>query len=243
MSEKRMTVEWLYPEVCNCFGDPYNAQYLKLSVPDAVFYKTPLSDEPFFASGEPDLILIGSMSERTQRAVLERLRPYAGRLSELADAGKMIIATGNASDLFGRKIDYLTEKTSAEGLGLFDFSVVTDWFRRVNAKTIGDFEGITVTGFRSQFSRHIGDNSGCAFLSVERGLGLDENSKFEGWRRGGLIATQLLGPLLVLNPPLCRYIIEKCGADASPAYEEAAARAYEKRVAEFRDPSTDFSVK
>ena len=149
MEKRELTVEVLFPEVCNCFGDPKNAEYLKLTVPGARFIETPLDGEPFFAAEKPDIVLIGSMSERTQRACAEKLRPFAGRLAELADAGTGILATGNASDLFGKKINYLTEKLTADGLGIFDFETEVDWFRRVNAKTIGSFEGITVTGFRS----------------------------------------------------------------------------------------------
>ena len=243
MSNNSLQIEILFPEVCNCFGDPYNAEYLRLTLPDAIFHATALTEEPLFVSSEPDIILIGSMSERTQRRVCEKLRPYAERLRSLALEGTVILATGNASDVFGKKIEYVTENLSADGLGIFDFTAETDWFRRRNAKTIGDFEGITVTGFRSQFSHQRGDNSGCAFLSVERGPGLDENSKFEGWRLGGLIATQLLGPILPLNPLFCEYLLKSRGSDAQAAFREAALSAYEKRVAEFRDPTTDFSVK
>ena len=240
MEKRELTVEVLFPEVCNCFGDPKNAEYLKLTLPDAHIIETPLDGEPVFVTEKPDIILIGSMSERTQRACASKLLPFADRISLLADSGTVILATGSASDLFGKRIGYLTENKSAEGLGIFDFETDVDWFRRVNAKTIGSFEGITVTGFRSQFSLQKGDNSGCAFLAVERGPGLCEGSRFEGWRRGGLIATQLLGPLLPLNPLLCEYLLCGLGFPVRAAFREEALAAYEKRIAEFRDRDTKF---
>ena len=59
--------------------------------------------------------------------------------------------------------------------------------------------------------------------------------KREGFRRGGLMATSLIGPLLILNPPLCRWLLRQMGAPSdTPAFEEAAIASYEKRLAEFR---------
>ena len=49
------------------------------------------------------------------------------------------------------------------------------------------------------------------------------------------MATSLIGPLLILNPPLCRWLLRQLGAPSdTPAFEEAAMASYEKRLAEFR---------
>ena len=235
-----MIVEILFSELCNFYGDPQNAEYLRQTLPDAQFICTGFRDTPFFASEKPDILYMGSMSENTQRRVLEKLRPLRARLQALCDAGCVMLFTGSAADIFCRRIDYVSEGLSAEGLCFFDIDVKTDWFRRVNGKVIGDADGNLVTGFRSQFAEYSGDNSGFAFLNVERGFGLAPGSPYEGMRRNNLICTQLLGPILPLNPDFTSYLIRFAGGEAVPAFYPEMKEAYDRRVAEFRNPDTKF---
>lgn len=235
-----MTIEILFGEVCNFFGDPRNAEYLRLTLPDAEFIETPLDGTPYFASSRPDMVLMSSMSESTQRRVIEKLRPYKDRINALIDDGAVFLMTGNACEVFCRRISYVTEEIVTEGLGLFDLDVTTDLFKRYNGKVIGSCDGVTVTGFRSQFTLTEGDNSSVAFLEVERGMGLRPGSRYEGMRRKNFIGTQLLGPILPLNPEFCEYLIGLCGVKATAALREAAMEAYTQRVKEFRDPAISF---
>ena len=71
-------------------------------------------------------------------------------------------------------------------------------------------------------------------------MGINKDSRLEGMRRNNLICTQMVGPLLVLNPLLCKHLLQLCGCDAQPAHWDAAMAAYEQRVKEFEDPSTKF---
>ena len=68
-----------------------------------------------------------------------------------------------------------------------------------------------------------------------KGVGRDGvEGSGEGFRRGGLMATYLIGPLLILNPPLCKWLLRQMGAaDDTLAFEEAAMDSYHKRMAEF----------
>ena len=43
-----MTVEILYSEVCNLFGDIGNIRYLEKSLPDSEFIYTRLGEKPYF---------------------------------------------------------------------------------------------------------------------------------------------------------------------------------------------------
>ena len=57
---------------------------------------------------------------------------------------------------------------------------------------------------------------------------------------GNAIATSLLGPLLILNPALTRWLLDTMGRpDAPLAFEEAVKDAYTRRLAEFCDPQVD----
>lgn len=229
-----MTVEILFQEVCGLYGDSQNATYLQACLPDAEFVFTKLTDVPYFAENTPDLIYIGCMSESTQRRVIQKLLPLKQRLDELINAGIPILATGNASEIFAKRINYVTEKIEVDGLGFFDLTVKTDLFKRYNGIVLGQFKDIDIVGFRSQFSYLYGDNSQSYFLKCIKGIGINTNSKFEGMRKNNLFCTQLLGPILPLNPLFCENLLALAGSNAKAAYRDSAITAYNLRVQEFQ---------
>lgn len=235
-----MTIEVLFNEVCNLFGDGQNVTYLQATLPDAQFIFTPITDEPYFAANKPDMIYIGSMSESVQRRVIAKLQPLRSRIQKLVDDGVVILATGNAGEIFCKKIDYVTEEISVDALGFFDIEVKTDLFKRYNGKVLGKFEDIQMVGFRSQFSFLYGDNTSSYFLTCERGFGINPGSKLEGLRKNHLICTQILGPILPLNPLFCERLLSFCGMTVTAAYREAAMDAYEQHLKEFSDPQIAF---
>ena len=235
-----MTVEILYPEVCGLYGDAQNGEYLKKTLPDAEFHITDLNSRPFFAENDPDIIYIGSMSEEMQRRVLGIFSPLKERLTELIEKGTVILATGNAAELFCEKIEYITEKKEAKGLGIFPLTVKTDLFKRYNGKALGKFEDIDIVAFRSQFSFIYGDNKNNYFLKMLRGDGINKESSLEGMRKNNLICTNCLGPILPLNPLFTEYIVSLAGSDAKAAFREEAMDAYNKRLSEFNDPKIKF---
>ena len=233
-----MVVEILFQEVCGMYGDSQNATYLQATLPEANFIFTKLTDTPYFVDNKPDLIYIGCMSESTQRRVIEKLLPLRERIIELVEQGVPFLATGNAGEIFCSEIQYVTEKITAKGLDLFNINVKTDLFNRYNGIVLGSMENLKIVGFRSQFSFLYGDNTDCYFLECERGVGLNPQSKLEGLRKNNLICTQLLGPILPLNPLFCEYLIGLTGSSANAAFRDAAMDAYNQRLAEFSDPNT-----
>lgn len=236
-----MVVEILFQEVCGLYGDSQNATYLEASLPNAEFIYTKLTDTPYFVENTPDLIYIGCMSETTQRRVIEKMLPLRNRILELIENGTPILATGNAGEIFTKSIEYVTEKITVEGLNIFDLTVKTDLFKRYNGMVLGSAENLDIVGFRSQFSFLYGDNSGFSFMNCVRGIGINPTSKLEGMRKNNLICTQLLGPILPLNPLFCEYFIGLSGSTAEAAYREAAMAAYQQRLQEFRDPKVSFA--
>lgn len=235
-----MIVEILFQEVCGLYGDSQNPTYLQATLPNAEFVFTRLTDTPYFAEHTPDLIYIGCMSESTQRRVINKLMPLRERISELVDADVPILATGNAGEIFVKHIDYVTENLIIDGLGIFDLTVKTDLFKRYNGMVLGELEDMKIVGFRSQFSFIYGDNTNCYFLKCLRGDGIHPGSNLEGMRRNNLICTQLIGPILPLNPLLCEYFIGLSGYTATAAYRESAMDAYTQRLQEFSDPKVSF---
>lgn len=235
-----MVVEILFSEVCDLYGDGQNVKYLQATLPDARFIFTALTDTPYFAENQPDLVYIGAMSESTQRRVLQKLLPLKDRILQLIDNGTPILATGNAGEIFCSRIDYVTEKLSVDGLGVFDLRVETNLFDRYHGKILGKLNDISIVGFRAQFSFLYGDNTNNYFVECLRGVGINRQSKLEGLRKNNLICTQIIGPILPLNPLFCEYFIALAGQNVQAAYRDAAMRAYEQRLKEFSDPSTVF---
>ena len=235
-----MVIEILFNEVCSLFGDSQNAAYLQATLPEAELIYTPITETPYFVDHKPDMIYLGAMTENTQRRVLNKLMPLKARIEELVDAGVPFLATGNAADLFCRSIDYVTEEIKVDGLGIFDLDVKTNLFDRYNGKTLAEFEGMKIVGFRSQFSFIYGDNSQNYFLKCIRGIGINRESTLEGMRKNNLICTQVIGPILPLNPQFCEYFIGLTGTKAVAAYRENAMAAYEQRLKEYNDPKVSF---
>ena len=112
-----MTIEFLYPELCNLYGDRGNMDYLRRCLP-ADTRQTYMGDEPWFVQHEVDLIYMCSMTERSQERIIQALAPYRERLKDLMAGGTHFLLTGNAMEVFGKTIRD-GEKTIS-GLGLLE---------------------------------------------------------------------------------------------------------------------------
>ena len=54
------------------------------------------------------------------------------------------------------------------------------------------------------------------------------------------MATYVIGPLFIINPPLMTAILKEAGVEAEPAFKDAAIDAYRSRIAEYSNPKTGF---
>ena len=228
-----MKIEILFPEVCNLFGDMFNMKYLKMCLPDAEFIETALDDEPAFAKEDVNLIYLGPMTENTQEKVIERLLPYKARIEELIDKNVVFLFTGNSIEVLGKYIEN-EDGSKIEAIGIFDVYSKRDMMHRHNSYLVGKYEDIEIVGFKSQFTMMYGDNSSSYFVEVEKGIGLNKESKLEGIQKNNFIGTYILGPLLILNPLFTKKLINKMGADAHIALEEETMAAYEARLKELK---------
>ena len=229
-----MKAEILFSEVCNLYGDLQNIYYLKRCCPELEIVETDLKSRPAFLDGDVTLVFMGSTTEQGLQLAADALRPYREAIAEKVDAGQLFLATGNALDILGDAINSDTAPR-IEGLGLLDTHAEYHMMRRHNSFFVGKFEDMDIVGFKSLFG-FIYDTGGApGWFDTLRGVGRCPEEKQEGFRRGGLMATSLIGPLLILNPPLCRWLLRQMGAPSdTPAFEEAAMASYEKRLAEFR---------
>lgn len=235
-----MKIEILYPEVANLYGDMSNVRYLRQCLPEAEFVETHLQDEPAFVTESVDMIYLGAMSESGQRRVINHLMPYAEQLQQCIDEDVVVLATGNAMEVFFQSIRFKGE-APVEGLNLFEFIANGNFKGRYNGLVLGEYEGMELLGFKTQFTRAHGDNSGIAFFRAKRGMGMHDRNPMEGIHVHNFFGTYLVGPFLMLNPLFTKHLLKLLGVEAPQlAFEEEVMAAYEQRLSEFHDPNVAF---
>ena len=229
-----MQIEVLFPELCNLFGDSGNIRYLEKCLPDAQFINTSLNDTPAFVSGEPDMIYMGSCTEKNQEKIIKALMPYKDTLKAMIEQGKVMLFTGNAPEIFYKYIEK-DDGSKVECLGLFDLYAEQRLFKRFNSLVLADYDGMEIVGFKTQFTQIYGDNSKNFLAKVERGSGINESSDLEGVHVNNFFATSLVGPLLVMNPYFTEHIMGLLGVrDPVCAFREHSLKAYHDRIIDFR---------
>lgn len=231
-----MKIEVLFPEISNIYGDNGNIEYLKKCSPNCEIVETNLGKKPTFLDEKIDLVYLGSMTEKMQEKVISSLMKYKDEINKSINNNQAILFTGNAIEILGKYIEN-EDGTKVEGLGIIDLYSKRDMMHRYNTLILAEFNNIKLVGFKSQFSQEYGDNSKNYFAKVIRGSGINKESKFEGIRIKNLIATTILGPILVLNPIFTKYLLEDIMGvkEAKIAFEKETMEAYEKRLLEFED--------
>lgn len=230
-----MIIEILYPRLCCLYGDKGNTQLLQQCLPNAEFVFTELNDKPRFLDGDVDLCCIYSMSEQNQELALNRLLAYKEQCKEIMLGNQTkFLMLGNAIELLGTTIER-EDGSLVEALGVFDFHAVRHAPKRFNTLLQVEFQGMELLGYTSRFSDLYGIDEAIAMCQVKIGSGSDPATKLEGIYSNGIIATYMLGPLLVANPDFCKWLLQQLGVDSPTLpYEADLYTAYEVRRKEFQ---------
>lgn len=235
-----MKVEILYPEICNLYGDSANVMYLKKSLTKVKFIETHINDKPQFIDkkNKIKMVYIGCMTEEHQKLVIEKLLPFKEKIEEYIESDNILLATGNAFEIFGKYIEGKDEKVDC--LNIFDFYTKLDFNHRHNSLFIGEYKNIKIVGFKSQFTHSYleGVNDNYNFIKVDRGVGLNPSYNYEGINKNNFYGTYLLGPLLPMNPFFTKYLFKLMNVEEDPAFMENAMDAYDFRVKEISNPKT-----
>lgn len=224
-------IELLFPELCNIYGESYNVEYLKRSNPENIeVINTNHKSTPAFVTEDVDMIYLGCTTERKQEEIIEILKPHKARIQELIDKGVIFLITGNSIEIFGNYIKDGDRKI--EALGLFDFYAERYMKRdRHNSQYIGQYNGMSMLGHRSQFSFAYGDFDNC-FVEIERGIGMNPDTKKEGIHVNNFYATYSLGPYMILNPYFAKELLQKMGLEPKLCFEDEILEAYHYRLEE-----------
>ncbi len=230
-----MKIEILFPEFCNLYGDISNIKYLKkcLSNQKVKYIETSFDMEPSFVTQDINFIYLGPMTENRQEKVIKKLMPYKKRIEELIEKNTVFLFTGNALEILGKYIEN-EDGIKIEALGIFDVYAKRNMMHRHNSLFIGEYNNIKIVGFKSQFTMMYGNNTDNYFLKVEKGIGINKESKLEGINKNNFFGTYLTGPILILNPLFTKKILQIMGVDKPKLYLEKDLKAsYEERLRDF----------
>lgn len=230
----KMVIEVLYPEYNNLYGDRGNCEYLQKKLTLAGYEvevkETSLFDEPAFVNENVDFLLIGPCQEKHQLNEIEQLKKYADAFKNRIDNGGVILATGNAFELFGQYIES-DKGYKTDCLGFYPYYAKQFSKLRYNDCSVGEFDGMQIVGFKNLLSHSYGKISQ-PFLSMKTGCGINPDSKEEGIHENNLFATYHTGPILPLNPQFTDYLIKIVDESYVPVSLEFEKQAYESRIKE-----------
>ncbi len=227
-----MKLEVLFPEFCNLYGDMWNIKYLEKCSEEIQVIHTPFTEVPAFVTEDIDMIYMGPMTEKTQAKVISKLMEYKDRIKELIESDKIFLFTGNAFEIFGKYIE--CDEGKIEGLGIFDIYSKRYMLDRYAGLILGEFNDMKLVGFKNQFSHSFGNNEDMYFLKVEKGIGLNKESKLEGVHYKNFIGTYVLGPLFILNADFAKYILELAGVkNYHLEFEEEIQNVHKTRLEDF----------
>lgn len=184
---------YLYYDLLNLYGEIGNIKALTKTFNDqkikVVVDKKSIGDEIDF--NKYDLIYIGCGTENNLLIALNDLIRYKDKIKEYIESNKFIIATGNSIDLFGGKIN------NTKALSIFNYNT-----KFIDKRIVGDYIidsnliNSKIIGFQNRGS--IIENNDIPFIDKEVGVNY---KNFYG--------TYLLGPILIRNPKLNKYIVTK----------------------------------
>ena len=205
-----LTILHLYPDLMNLYGEYANVSVLRRHLEAAgvsVTVRTVTCDDtPDFTGA--DFIYMGAGTERSQKAVLSRLVPYAEGLKAAVENGAVLLFTGSAMETLGASVTDAGGKVW-QGLGLADFTTVeTEKRSPVDVIAAQALWEAPLVGFMNKCSTTSGITT--PFVpGLLLGFGNEAEKGPEGYLSGNVFATHITGPVLVKNPDFTDLLIHR----------------------------------
>lgn len=204
-----INVLFLFPDLLNLYADHANVHAVEKRAKECgVKIQIDKSDD----IGSLDLskyhmIYVGSGTESSLDRALFLMMPHKEALKEFVERGGLLLATGSASELFGKSID--TERDKTQAIGILEYGVRRNTNRRILQDCLFESEVFDkkTLGFVNRCSEFYDTQN--SLFSVSLGVGYDKTSKNEGFIYKNFIATTLIGPLLVRNPHILDFVMTK----------------------------------
>jgi lipid II isoglutaminyl synthase (glutamine-hydrolysing) len=191
----------LYYDLLNLYGENGNVKALTKLLDDLKMQyqldKLSLNDN--FELNNYDFIYIGTGTEGNQKIALNHFIKYKDDVKSYIESNKIMLVTGNSIELFG---NYITDLNGIkhDGLALFDYySSEVDY--RIANEVLAKCNLVVddLLGFINQNSITYNNSN---FFS-------EYADKKDGYCYKNFYGTNIIGPILVRNPLLLIYFIEK----------------------------------
>ena len=200
----------LFPDLMNLYGDYANlsilSRYMEL---EGCPFELTASDDAVDPQGY-DLVFIGCGTERSSLRALELLLPFREAFERYLAEGGELLLTGTAFEIFCRTLKEAgSDECIHEGIGLIPADVTRTHTKRFLGDVIYSFgeDGKTVIGFVNKCSQTELDGPALFRTGSEQGNTLTSGT--EGYLSDGIVATGLTGPVLIKNPDLCRWLLDR----------------------------------
>lgn len=201
----------LYYDIMNLYGEYGNVKVLEKHLKDQGFEvivnKKTIGEEKHFE--DYDFIYMGCGTENNQKVVLNDLLKEKDDFINAIQNEKIVLLTGNSFELLGQTID------KDQALGILEFNtehidkrITTDAIctsEKFKEKIVGFINTSSIVKendnplFKYEYNTRNLENDGVAYKNV--------------------IGTHLIGPLLIRNPELLKYIVIKLCSTKNENFE------------------------
>lgn len=189
----KIHIAHLYYDLLNLYGENGNIKALKNTLEknnDVYIHFLTIGDD--FNINDYDFIYIGMGTEENMHIALKDFIKYKDDLKKYIEDDKIILATGNSFEMFGKFINYKDKHIKA--LSIFNYYTEDTNKRVVGEKKLNcPFTSKPIIGFENRGSTTKGN------------LNFLEN----GYTYKNFYGTYIIGPILVRNPELLRYFVYK----------------------------------
>ncbi len=207
-------LHWYY-DLLNLYGDYGNLEVLKKHLEDqgadVTIDKKTLGEDIDLSAY--DMIYLGSGTEHKQELARRDILRFRDELRSYIEKDGLLLATGNAMELFGTSID------KREALGLLPFTVTLTKDRYTGDVILESGELGKIVGFINKCSLIEGGEANALFRYVFRDANLRDND-YEGFRFHHLFGTHVIGPVLVKNPAFMKKIVSLLLQKEGKVYRE-----------------------
>ena len=204
----------LYYDILNLYGEYGNVLIMKKHLEDQGFNvnldKKTIGDEIDFK--KYNFIYIGCGTEKNLDCALDDFKRYVKEINGVIEEKKVILATGNSFEMFGKSID------KKEGLCIFDYETVR-LPDRVTSDVIykSKFFENKVVGFVNKMTEMYHNMS--PLFEVEFGVGENKRNDYEGVKHLNFYGTHVSGPILARNPEFLKVLVTSVCKQVNKKFE------------------------
>ena len=221
---KTMKAAWLFPDILFLHGERGNIMALKrmasLAGIELEVERIDFNSSDFDPM-EYGIIFCPPGEIASFGTVIDKLKPYCGKFREFIESGRVLIAVGTGICIFG-KDTRREDKSIIDGLGLIDCNF--EERKYVYGDDIyfnENYSGVNEECFGVQIQMiDVISQEEKPFGKLLYGFGNTGKDRNEGVIKNNSIFTNVLGPLLVLNPWLTKTIVKKASESVGIKFNE-----------------------